>query len=465
MPERLTSLTDGTGPKPCFAVIDRDGRLVAAGEFVQSLHMAAGGQSNGEIAVPQLATLARMVRSLKTPVSRTIIAANGDVDAHLVCEARPDGESVHIAISHFKSSEAAPGLIANVNAKEAVFSSLEADGTWKCNRRLVITDCSPTLSGEIGAVLIGRKVTDVFRLIESANGSLPLVEALAEQHPFFGQEAELRDLHDGLVLLHATPNFDVTGQFEGFSGGVRIKDRQLASRVRPRATPDIVASNSFPARLDAAIRVPLARIIGNADLIGGRADGPLRHDYTSYANDISAAGRHLLRLADDLADLQAVERPGFAIAPDAIDLADIARRAAGLLSVRATDRGVRIDAPQLGDALPANGDFGRALQILVNLIGNAVRYSPPSGMVWVRPEQDGDLCAIVVSDMGKGIAQHHQSQIFEKFHRVDPSEPGGTGLGLYISRKLARAMGGDISVDSAPGQGARFIFTLPGRAA
>jgi signal transduction histidine kinase len=83
-------------------------------------------------------------------------------------------------------------------------------------------------------------------------------------------------------------------------------------------------------------------------------------------------------------------------------------------------------------------------------------------MVWIRCEREGDLAAVIVADQGKGIALDDQERIFAKFERVDPSEPGGTGLGLYIARRLARAMGGDIVVDSAPGQGARFIFTLPG---
>ena len=122
---------------------------------------------------------------------------------------------------------------------------------------------------------------------------------------------------------------------------------------------------------------------------------------------------------------------------------------------------MRIDRPAADETLPATGDFRRALQVLVNLIGNAVRYSPEGAQVWVRAERDGDAACVIVADQGKGIATADQAMIFEKFGRVDPSEIGGSGLGLYISRRLARAMGGDIVVDSAAGQGARFVFTLP----
>jgi signal transduction histidine kinase len=82
-------------------------------------------------------------------------------------------------------------------------------------------------------------------------------------------------------------------------------------------------------------------------------------------------------------------------------------------------------------------------------------------MIWIRTEKDADTAVLIVADQGKGIAASDHARIFEKFERVDSSEPGGSGLGLFISRRLARAMGGDIVVDSAPGQGARFVLTLP----
>ena len=211
------------------------------------------------------------------------------------------------------------------------------------------------------------------------------------------------------------------------------------------------------------MREPLHHIIANAETISSQPEGPLRKDYAGYATDIASAGRHLLALIDDLVDLQAIERPGFTPEADEIDLADIARRAAGLLSVRASARNVRIDRPPEDEALPATGEFKRALQIVMNLLTNAIRYSPEGGQVWMRSDREGDLAALIICDQGKGIAAEDQARIFEKFERVDPTEPGGTGLGLYIARRLARAMGGDIAVDSAPGQGARFTFTMPAR--
>jgi signal transduction histidine kinase len=265
------------------------------------------------------------------------------------------------------------------------------------------------------------------------------------------------------VRLSAAPRTDPSGVFAGFIGSAHmIEDETPAPAAAPPEVPREAVSEAFALRLDRALRTPLGRIIANADSIHAQTEGPIRRDYADYASDIASAGRHLLGLVDDLVDLQAVERPDFAPAAEPIDLADIGRRAAGLLGVRAAERGVKIDAPQDLDKAPATGEFKRALQILVNLIGNAVRYSPDGGMVWIRTHRDRGTAVIIVADQGKGIAPEDQARIFEKFERVDPSEPGGSGLGLYIARRLARAMGGDLTVDSALGQGARFMLTLPG---
>ncbi len=257
------------------------------------------------------------------------------------------------------------------------------------------------------------------------------------------------------------PRADANGQFAGFDGAAR----DLSPGDVP-AQPDEVASDlpdGFSRRIGRALRDPLGRIIANADSMSAQADGPLRDDYVAYAADIASAGRHLLGLVDDLEDLSAIERADFAVAVEDLDLADVARRAAGLLAVRAAQGDVRIERPSFDEAMPASGEFRRVLQILVNLIGNAVRYSPPGGTVWILLERDGDDACVIVGDQGKGIAPADQERIFAKFGRVDPTEAGGSGLGLYIARRLARAMRGDILVDSAPGQGARFVLMLPGR--
>jgi signal transduction histidine kinase len=190
-------------------------------------------------------------------------------------------------------------------------------------------------------------------------------------------------------------------------------------------------------------------------------DGPIAERYSGYADDIASAGRHLLGLVDDLVDMEAIERPDFAIARDVIDVGDIARAAAGLLAGAAAQAGVAI-APLAGEASAlAIGEHRRALQIVVNLLGNAVTYSPRGGTVLMRLKRRDGHVRLLVADQGRGIPEHEQPRIFEKFVRGDDSEPGGNGLGLYIARRLAQAMDGALTVESVVGEGASFTLSLP----
>ena len=441
--------------------IDLHGRLIEAEQRLIDLNQRAGGRLGEPIAIPQIATLARLAARLGILISRGVVAGDGDGDVDLWVKADPDAHGVRLEISGWRL-RAAWRPAGTDDDRDGDFVRSGADWLWESDAALRLTFLSPTAGSRFGfdaAEMLGQPLTRLFVLGEDLEGAFPILGGLAMRQRFDDQRATIRGTNHK-VRLAAIPRTDRIGIFAGFIGAAHMIESPPEPAPFP---PEEGLPGAFAVRLDAALRTPLGRIIANADSINAQSEGPLRQDYADYAADIASAGRHLMGLVDDLVDLQAIERPDFAVAREAIDLADVARRAAGLLSVRAGEANVRIDKPPFDELLPANGEFRRALQVLVNLIGNAVRYSPEGGMVWIRTEREGDLAAVIVADQGKGIAQEDQARIFEKFERVDPREPGGSGLGLYIARRLARAMGGDITVDSAPGQGARFVFTLPYR--
>ena len=450
--------------RPVTGRLDAEGRLVSAEPPLFALHRRAGGREGGVLAIPQIASLARLAKRLGITISRAAIAADGERDLDLWVRADPDDAGVALSISGWTARPAHKATEALEAEREADFLRAAADWMWETDETLRLTSLSSGAAAAIGrppAEMIGKQLTRLFRFREGEDGSLPILTALAEQSRFDGQAAELRTDAHARYELSGVPLIDGMGRFAGFRGSASSVRRQPASLPANDFVGD--EPHAFGERLDKALRRPLDQIIANAETISAQPDGPLREDYATYACDIAAAARHLLALVDDLVDLQAIERPDFRPEAEPVDLADVARRAAGLLAVRAADRHVRIDRPAGDESLPATGEFKRALQVLMNLIANAVRYSPEGGMVWIRTEEEGDLAAVIVADQGKGIAKDDQERIFDKFERVDPTEPGGTGLGLYIARRLARSMGGDIAVDSAPGQGARFTFTLPRR--
>ncbi len=449
------------GLPPVHGRVDRDGRLVEAGQQLAELNARAGGAIGEPFAVPQVAVLARLAQRLGITVSRHVLAADGPDEVELWVRAEPADDGVVLQLSGWKlRAPWAPA--ADTARRERDLLLQDADWSWETDATLRLTAVAAEAAahGVDPASALGQPLAALFVLEMDAEGAMPMLGVLTVHQPFEAQPAKIRATGQA-VTLSALPRLDTEGLFAGYVGAVRAAPAEAAISAAPEAADDTL--DQFSARLDRALRAPLGRIIANADSIHAQTDGPIRQDYADYAADIASAGRHLLGLVDDLVDLQAVERPDFGPAAEPIDLADVGRRAAGLLGVRAGERGVKIDAPHDIDTAPAIGEFRRVLQILVNLIGNAVRYSPDGGMVWVRTHRDRGSAVIIVADQGKGIAIEDQDRIFEKFERVDPSEPGGSGLGLYIARRLARAMGGDLTVDSAPGQGARFMLSLPGR--
>jgi signal transduction histidine kinase len=427
------------------------GQLVSADLRLSRLQERAGGKIGEELAIPSIAGIVRLARTLGILISRSVISASGDHDLELLVRAKPDADGVSLTIGGWTPrAPRQPWLVPQNNPSDHRNSA--ATWTWVVDDKLRFLEAV----GVGHEILVGQTVTDAFRLLENDRGGMPILDAALLRSDFVDQHAVLRSEPQQEVLLSGRVRFDQSGAFAGYAGVTRD-----AAELATGETLVAPIDSSFTEKLDMALRGPLSRIVASADSIGSQTEGPLRRDYADYAGDIASAARHLLALVDDLSDLQTIEQPDFNVEVENIDLADLARRAAGLLKVRAGDQQVVIDQPANDDVLSARGDFRRVLQILLNLIGNAIRYSPAGSTVTIGLGREGDDAIIVVADQGKGIDPADQVRIFEKFERVDPSEPGGSGLGLFISRRLAQAMGGDIAVDSAPGQGARFVLSLP----
>ena len=143
-----------------------------------------------------------------------------------------------------------------------------------------------------------------------------------------------------------------------------------------------------------------------------------------------------------------------------IDLARSVAEAVQLVQARADEHGVTIAVAHRDESLFVAGEARGVRQILVNILGNAIRHSPDRGTVAVEIERRADRLIVTVSDEGPGIASTDQQRIFERYERVGDT-PDGTGLGLAIARRLARSMHGEIELESAAGEGAQFTLVLP----
>jgi two-component sensor histidine kinase len=455
------------------ARIGPEGQLLSADPQLLALHEQAGGILGAKVVLPAIDRLARLAQRLRTPVERPILLAGDVLDVRAHARFLPDAEGVRVELTDWTESDAVP--VESEAPQPALPRRIVPPGAirWACDirLRLVMVEADPAW-GLADMPWMGRSLSELFHLMPDDDGQFGLLVALAEQAKCLKQTGRLAlGTADGtIVMLTAQPMLD-GDQFTGFVGDAApIGFGQLPTEVAaptdalPTNLLGTIDTRGFALRIDGALRRPLGRIVANAETIAGQLQGPIRADYARYASDIALAGRHLLDLVDDLADLQAVERDNFTIASEAVDLADVARRAAGLLAMKGQERGIRIDPPATDEHALATGEFRRVLQILLNLVGNAIRYGPDGGMIWLRVENDSDWATLTVADQGPGISVDDQAKLFDKFERLGRTDSGGSGLGLYISRRLARAMDGDISIDSAPGQGARFTLRLPARA-
>ncbi|RJG57114.1 sensor histidine kinase [Sphingobium terrigena] len=445
------------------ASVSADGLLLSADLRLLTLQREAGGDLGTPVAVPQLAAIARLSARLAITVSRPIIAATERGDIDMWVRARPDGDGVTLSIIDWHERPATV-LPADAARREADIAALADGWNWQIDMQLRF---QMVLAGSDahGALppdppVPGSRFSGYFQLQPDEDGDMAMLRAFAQRRAFRDQMAVLVSDPARSFRLSGFPMFDLAGQLTGYRGTAFPLEQIV---VVPMAQDAAVAlyPGEFGKRLDRSLRQPLGRIIANADTISAQLEGPLRPDYADYATDIAAAGRHLMALVDDLADLQAIDRPDFSVIAEEVDLVDLGRRAAGLLAVKALDRQIRIIAPDPDASTPATGEFRRVLQILVNLIGNAVRYSPADSEVLIVTESDHGQARIMVIDQGQGVAVADRERIFEKFERLGRDDAGGSGLGLYISRRLARAMGGDIRIGGAPGEGARFILSLP----
>jgi signal transduction histidine kinase/CheY-like chemotaxis protein/HPt (histidine-containing phosphotransfer) domain-containing protein len=235
----------------------------------------------------------------------------------------------------------------------------------------------------------------------------------------------------------------------------------MAAKVGAEAASK--AKSLFLASMSHEIRTPMNSVLGYLELL---SRGSLGEDEREYVSVIESNARHLLAVIDDILDLSKYESERFALAEAPFDPAQAVERAAAMLEPRAAEKGVAL-AVRADRAPLCLGDGQRLGQVLVNLVGNAVKFTPRGGRVEVvlsaSREEGGVRLSVSVSDTGIGIVRDKLQVIFEDFGQADSTiagRYGGTGLGLAISSRLVRAMGGEIGVESEPGKGSRFAFSI-----
>ncbi|SDO20320.1 GAF domain-containing protein [Vreelandella arcis] len=248
--------------------------------------------------------------------------------------------------------------------------------------------------------------------------------------------------------------------------------RQMAEReqvmqdlagARDQAESANQAKSEFLSSMSHELRTPLNAILGFAQLLASNTRTPLNDKQQRQVSQIEKSGQHLLSLINDVLDLAKIEAGQLTLSIEAISLVNVFDDACGTLEANAAAAGITLLCTPPDTSLRVYADYTRTKQILLNLLSNAIKYNVANGRIEIRAEHQQDVVKISVSDTGPGVDSTRFGELFEPFNRLDAEESHieGTGIGLSITRELVEHMHGQIGVDSQPGHGATFWFTLP----
>jgi len=254
----------------------------------------------------------------------------------------------------------------------------------------------------------------------------------------------------------------------------RKRAEQEVRRMQQIYTADLEARNreieranrlksEFLASMSHELRTPLHTIIGFAELLQEGNEGPLNEAQRRFLGHIHRDSEHLLELINDVLDLSRIESGQMALKRESYPLRRSVEEAVSGIRPSAALKGIAVE--QMGNLETiVDADPLRVKEMLYNLLSNAVKFTPQGGKVWIETEEESGFVHITVGDTGIGIPAEEQENIFDKFYQVGNTTSGvreGTGLGLSITKELVQMHGGWMEVNSKPGQGSQFTFTLP----
>ncbi|MBI1317607.1 MAG: response regulator [Candidatus Hydrogenedens sp.] len=243
----------------------------------------------------------------------------------------------------------------------------------------------------------------------------------------------------------------------------RVQQEYLEAKLR--AEQAVAAKNHFLACISHELRTPLQVVLGTADLMSVTQPEAGSPRYAEYLARLEASGKHLLALVNDVLDITQIDANAFELERGRFSVDELVAPVLSMMDSLFLNKQLNVTC-RIGRGLPeVEGDLRKCRQVLLNLLSNAVKYTPAGGEISVSAQpSDGGGFMVLVQDSGVGVPKDAQSRLFSDYAQVDrlrDTDMGGKGLGLALSRRLVELHGGKIGLNSAPGEGSCFWFTLP----
>ncbi|HEY3555168.1 MAG TPA: GAF domain-containing sensor histidine kinase, partial [Casimicrobiaceae bacterium] len=248
---------------------------------------------------------------------------------------------------------------------------------------------------------------------------------------------------------------------------IAIQNARLFHEIEDKSRQLEIANkhkSEFLANMSHELRTPLNAIIGFSEVLLERLFGDLNVKQDDYLKDIHSSGKHLLSLINDILDLSKIEAGRMELEPSRVDVDTAIANALTLIRERAQAHGIALAKDVDASLGTIVADERKFKQILLNLLSNAVKFTPDGGRIEVNARRVDGAAQIAVSDTGIGIAPEDRAAVFEEFRQVGrdyTKKQEGTGLGLALTRKFVELHGGRIWLESTPGRGSTFTFTIP----
>jgi PAS domain S-box-containing protein len=353
------------------------------------------------------------------------------------------------------------------------FAKVASDWFWEADAESRLTYLSGRAAAgdnDTGAA-IGKTLIEIAGGDPTDESWRRHLEDIAARRPFrdFAYRYARADGTEHFWSLSGTPIYDPAGRFLGYRGtGAEVtrevRVQRSLEQAKDQAEMASRAKSEFLANMSHELRTPLNAILGFAEIIRDRLLGPIADRYAEYAHDIHSSGAHLLGIINDILDLSKVEAGRLELIEEIVDIQSIVKGVTLLLRERVANAGLTLKVELPDTLLLIRADERKLKQVLMNLLANAVKFTPAGGVITVWASIDAQGLIMEVRDTGIGIAPEDVDRALSPFGQVDSRlsrRYEGTGLGLPLARALAELHGGRLSLHSTPGKGTTVRITLP----